>query len=82
MKLVGTGLSYLSLVSAPKPAQAVSATAAGGYMLITGQLGSVGSGGEISQETIDEFFAIFDKNNSGVIEKPEMVTFIKQLLGR
>jgi Ca2+-binding EF-hand superfamily protein len=26
-------------------------------------------------------FATFDKDNSGTVEKPEMVVFIKQLLG-
>jgi Ca2+-binding EF-hand superfamily protein len=36
---------------------------------------------EFSQEAFDEVFATFDKDGSGTVEKPEMVVFIKQLLG-
>ena len=32
-------------------------------------------------EAFDEVFATFDKDNSGTVEKNEMVVFIKQLLG-
>ena len=44
-------------------------------------LGNLGSGDEFSQEAFDEVFGTFDKDNSGTIEKDEMVVFIKQLLG-
>ena len=44
-------------------------------------LGNLGSGDEFSQEAFDEVFSTFDKDNSGTIEKAEMVVFIKQLLG-
>ena len=44
-------------------------------------LGNLGSGDEFSDEAFDEVFKTFDKDNSGTIEKPEMVIFIKQLLG-
>ncbi len=44
-------------------------------------LGNLGSGDEFSQEAFDEVFQTFDKDNSGTIEKDEMVIFIKQLLG-
>ena len=44
-------------------------------------LGNLGSGDEFSQEAFDEVFATFDKDGSGTVEKPEMVVFIKQLLG-
>ena len=44
-------------------------------------LGNLGSGDEFSDEAFDEVFATFDKDNSGTVEKNEMVVFIKQLLG-
>ena len=44
-------------------------------------LGNLGSGDEFSQEAFDEVFSTFDKDNSGTVEKSEMVVFIKQLLG-
>mgnify|MGYP002176595359 CR=1 FL=1 len=44
-------------------------------------LGNLGSGDEFSQEAFDEVFSTFDKDGSGTVDKKEMVTFIKQLLG-
>ena len=44
-------------------------------------LGNLGSGDEFSDEAFDEVFSTFDKDGSGTVEKPEMVVFIKQLLG-
>jgi len=49
--------------------------------LVDDTLGNLGSGDEFSDEAFDEVFATFDKDNSGTVEKNEMVVFIKQLLG-
>jgi len=37
-------------------------------------------GDEFSDEAFDEVFSTFDKDNSGTVEKAEMIVFIKQLL--
>ena len=42
-------------------------------------LGNLGGGEEFSDEAFDEVFTTFDKDNSGTVEKNEMVVFIKQL---
>ena len=36
-------------------------------------LGNLGSGDEFSDEAFDEVFSTFDKDNSGTVEKSEMV---------
>lgn len=36
---------------------------------------------QFSDEMFEEVFKMFDKNNSGTVEKAEMATFIKQLAG-
>ena len=43
-------------------------------------LGKLGSEDEFSTEAFDQVFLTFDKDESGFVEKDEMVFFIMQLL--
>ena len=43
-------------------------------------LGKLGSDDEFSAEAFDHIFQTFDKDESGFVEKDEMVFFIMQLL--
>lgn len=43
--------------------------------------GSLGVGSDMSPESFDQVFNVFDRDGNGTIDKQEMVYFVKTLLG-
>ena len=50
-------------------------------MIVQDTLGNIGCDDEFSEPAFDEIFEMYDKDGSGTVEKGDLISLIKEMLG-